>query len=42
MDTLSKMGKSLDKRLQELNGQRLLDLHCADEATNMEEVIGEW
>jgi len=36
------MGKSLDKRLQELGGERLLALACADEATNMEEVVSNW
>lgn len=33
------MGKSIDKRFAELGGDRFLPLYCADEATNMEEVV---
>ena len=36
------MGRSIDKRLGELGGVRILDLFCADEATNMEEVVEDW
>ena len=37
------MGKSIDKRMDELGGQRFLKLHCADEGTgNMEEIIELW
>ena len=36
------MGKSIDKRIAELGGKRLMELHCADEATNMEEVVEGW
>lgn len=41
-DQFCHMGKSLDKRLHELGGERLLELACADEATNMEEVVTKW
>ena len=33
------MGKAIDKRMKELGGHRFLDLHCADEATGLEEVV---
>ena len=33
------MGKNLDNRLFELGGKRLFDLHCADEASNFEEIV---
>lgn len=36
------MGKSLDKRLEELGGCRSMKLHCADEATGLEDVVDEW
>jgi sulfite reductase alpha subunit-like flavoprotein len=36
------MGKAIDKRLNELGGKRLIDVYCADEATNLEEVIEAW
>lgn len=36
------MGKSIDKRLNELGGKRIVDLHCADEPTNLEEVVEAW
>jgi methionine synthase reductase len=36
------MGKSIDKRLGELGGERVLPLECADEATNLEEVVERW
>ena len=41
-DKFCYMGKSLDKRMSELGGVRLIDLACADEATNMEEVVENW
>jgi methionine synthase reductase len=42
-DKYCHMGKSIDKRLSELGGQRLLELHCADEGTGtMEETIEAW
>ena len=36
------MGKAIDKRLNELGGKRLIDVYCADEATNLEEVVEAW
>ena len=37
------MGKSIDKRMEELGGRRFLELYCADEGTgNMEETVEEW
>jgi methionine synthase reductase len=36
------MGKSIDKRLAELGGTRLLEATCADEATGFEETIENW
>lgn len=36
------MGKSIDKRMGELGGRRIVDLHCADEPTNLEEVVESW
>lgn len=41
-DKFCHMGRSIDKRLGELGGVRILDLFCADEATNMEEVVEDW
>jgi len=41
-DKFCQMGKNLDKKLNELGGQRLLNLYCADEATNFEEIIEEF
>lgn len=41
-DKFCHMGKSIDKRLSELGGQRVLPLRCADEATNLEETVEEW
>lgn len=41
-DKFCYMGKSLHKRIQELGGKAALDLHCADEATGLEEVVEEW
>ncbi len=36
------MGKVIDKRFDELGGKRLLELHCADEATGLEETVEAW
>ena len=41
-DKFCYMGKSIDKRMAELGGSRFLELHCADEATGLEEVVEEW
>jgi sulfite reductase alpha subunit-like flavoprotein len=41
-DKFCNAGKSIDKRLVELGGKRVLDLYCADEATNLEETVEEW
>ena len=41
-DKFCHMGTAIDKRLGELGGERKLALACADEATNMEEVVEEW
>ena len=38
-DKFCHMGKCMDKRFEELGAFRFLPLHCADEATNMEEVV---
>jgi sulfite reductase alpha subunit-like flavoprotein len=36
------MGKVIDKRFEELGGKRMLELHCADEATGLEETVEAW
>lgn len=41
-DKFCHMGKSIDKRVQELGGQRILPLCCADEATGLEETVEKW
>lgn len=41
-DKFCYIGKSVDKRLHELGGERLLPLECADEATNLEETVERW
>jgi sulfite reductase alpha subunit-like flavoprotein len=41
-DKFCHMGKSIDKRLGELGGNRVLSLACADEATNLEETVEAW
>ena len=41
-DKFCHMGKSIDKRLKEIGGKQYLELECADEATNFEEVIENW
>lgn len=41
-DKFCHMGKVIDKRLSELGGKQLLPLFCADEATNLEEIVESW
>ncbi len=41
-DKFCHMGKSIDKRLHELGAVRVIDLHCADEACNLEEIVEAW
>ena len=41
-DKFCYMGKSIDKRMTGLGGYRFLDLHCADEATGLEDVVEDW
>lgn len=41
-DKFCHMGKVIDKRLSELGGVRVLELHCADEATGLEAVVEPW
>ncbi len=36
------MGKSIDRRIGELGGSRLIDLVCADEAVGLEETVEQW
>jgi sulfite reductase alpha subunit-like flavoprotein len=38
-DKFCNIGKSLDKRFHELGAKRFMELHCADEATGMEESV---
>jgi sulfite reductase alpha subunit-like flavoprotein len=38
-DKFCYMGKSLHKRIKELGGDPVFDIHCADEATGLEEVV---
>lgn len=38
-DNFCKMGKNIDKRFDELGGERILHLHCADEAKDMETTV---
>ena len=38
-DKFCNMGKNLDKRFNELGAKRFIELHCADEATDMEESV---
>ncbi len=35
-------GKTIDKRLAELSGKRIMELTCIDDATDMEESVGIW
>jgi len=41
-DKFCQMGKGLDRRFEELGGTRIIDLHCADEATGLEETVNEF
>jgi sulfite reductase alpha subunit-like flavoprotein len=41
-DKFCQMGKGLDRRFEELGGKRFIDLHCADEATGLEETVNEF
>ena len=41
-DKFCHMGKSIDKRLDELGGTRVLPIECADEATGLEEPVERW
>lgn len=36
------MGKSMDKRLEEIGASRFHKLGCADEATGLEETVEPW
>jgi sulfite reductase alpha subunit-like flavoprotein len=36
------MGKALDKRFTDLGASRLVDIFCADESTNLEEIVEAW
>jgi sulfite reductase alpha subunit-like flavoprotein len=35
-------GKTIDKRLAELSGKRIMELTCVDDATDMEESVENW
>lgn len=41
-DKFCQMGKNLDRRFEELGGTRIIELHCADEATCLEETVNEF
>jgi sulfite reductase alpha subunit-like flavoprotein len=41
-DKFCHMGKSIDKRISELGGERVLKLYCVDGASEMEEIVDEW
>ncbi len=41
-DKFCHMGKSIDTRLKDLGGNRLLPVGCADEATGLEQVVDPW
>jgi methionine synthase reductase len=41
-DKFCYMGKVMDKRMGELGGRRIVELNCADEPTNLEEVVESW
>jgi sulfite reductase alpha subunit-like flavoprotein len=41
-DKFCQMGKGLDRRFDELGATRIIDLHCADEATGLEETVNEF
>jgi len=38
-DKFCAMGKNLDKRLKELGAEQIIELHCADEATGLEDTV---
>lgn len=38
-DKFCEMGKKIDKRFNDLGAERFIELHCADEATNLEETV---
>ena len=38
-DKFSQIGKFFDNRLFELGGNRIIELHCADEVSNFEEIV---
>jgi sulfite reductase alpha subunit-like flavoprotein len=38
-DKFCAMGKNLDKRLKELGAEKIIELHCADEAIGLEETV---
>jgi methionine synthase reductase len=41
-DKFCYMGKMIDKRMGELGARRVVELSCADEPTNLEEVVEAW
>ena len=41
-DKFCHMGKAFHKRIGELGGEVCMDLHCADEATGLEDVVDDW
>jgi len=38
-DKFCEMGKKIDKRFNDLGAERFIELHCADEATSLEETV---
>jgi len=38
-DKFCEMGKNLDKRFTELGAEQIIELHCADEAVGLEEIV---
>lgn len=41
-DKFCYMGKSIDKRFSELGAERFLEVHCADEAVGLEDVVNDF
>jgi len=41
-DKFCYIGKAIDKRINELGGNRVMPAECADEATGLEEVVDKW
>jgi methionine synthase reductase len=41
-DKFCYIGKMIDKRISELGGKRIINIFCANEATNMEDVVDSW